>query len=151
MVLTKTRLLKHDFPVHGFHWARKMQNRNAENRNLNHFVHIFVSAAKLSVSTLANCSTLSWEPSLSGPVRDTPPPIAQYLFFRDSITEGGLAPICLVFIGYHASIAEIPLVRGGGCRTSTSYALHGEMLRKGGGGYRTQLAMLRPQKPQSAQ
>ena len=44
---------------------------------------------------------------LSGPVRDTPPYRA--IPFRDSIAEGGIAPICLVFIGYRASIAEIPL------------------------------------------
>ena len=68
-------------------------------------------------------------PSLSGPVRDTPPYRA--IPFRDSIAEGGIAPVCLVFIGYGASIAEIPLLRGG-YRTSTSHALQGETLRKGG-------------------
>ena len=50
-------------------------------------------------------------PSLSGPVRDTPPYRA--IPFRDSIADGGIAPICLVFIGYRASITEIPLLRGG--------------------------------------
>ena len=50
--------------------------------------------------------------SLSGPVRDTPPYRA--IPFRDSIAEGGIAPVCLVFIGYRASIAEIPLLGGGG-------------------------------------
>ena len=44
---------------------------------------------------------------LSGPVQDTPPYRA--IVYRDSIAEGGIAPICLVFIGYRASIAEIPL------------------------------------------
>ena len=44
--------------------------------------------------------------------------------FRDSIAEGGIAPICLVFIGYRAGIAEIPLLRRG-YRTSTSHALQG--------------------------
>ena len=29
--------------------------------------------------------------------------------FRDSIAEGGIARVCLVFIGYRVSIAEIPL------------------------------------------
>ena len=43
---------------------------------------------------------------LSGPARDTPPYRA--IPFQDSIAEGGIAPICLVFIGYRASIAEIP-------------------------------------------
>ena len=47
---------------------------------------------------------------LSGPVRDTPPNRA--IPFRDSIAEGGIAPICLGFIGHRASIAEIPLLGG---------------------------------------
>ena len=33
---------------------------------------------------------------------------------RDSIAEAGIAPVCLVFIGYRANIAEIPLLWGGG-------------------------------------
>ena len=57
---------------------------------------------------------------LSGPVRDTPPYRA--IPFRDSIAEVGIAPMCLVFIGYRTGIAEIPLL-GGGYRTSTSHAL----------------------------
>ena len=69
--------------------------------------------------------------NLSGPARDTPPYRA--IPFRDSIAEGGIAPICLVFRGYRRSIAEVPLWRGG-YRTSTSHALQGETLRKGGGG-----------------
>ena len=32
---------------------------------------------------------------------------------RDSIAEGGIAPICLVFIGYRARIAETPLLWAG--------------------------------------
>ena len=83
------------------------------------------------------------KPDLSGPVRDTPPYHA--IPFRDSIAEGGIAPICHVFIGYRASIAEIPLLRGG-CRTSASHALKGGIAQKRGRGYRTQLAMLRHQK-----
>ena len=86
--------------------------------------------------------------ALSGPVRDTPPYRA--IPFRDSIAEGGIAPICLVFIGYRASIAEIPLLRAG-YRTSTSHALQGGNAEKRGRGYRTQLAMLRHPKPHSAQ
>ena len=86
--------------------------------------------------------------TLSGPVRDTPPYRA--IPFRDSIAEGGIAPICLVFIGYRASIAEIPPLRGG-YRTSTSHALQGGNAQKKGRGYRTQLAMWRHQKPHSAQ
>ena len=84
---------------------------------------------------------------LSGPVRDTPPYRA--IPFRGSITEGGIAPICLVFIGYRGSIAEIPLLRGGS-RTSTSHVLQGGNGKRGRG-YRTQLAMLRHQKNHSAQ
>ena len=64
-------------------------------------------------------STISGE-ILSGPVRDTPPYRA--IPFRDSIAEGGIAPICLVFIGYRTGVAEIPLLRGG-YRTSTSHSL----------------------------
>ena len=69
--------------------------------------------------------------------------------FRDSIAEGGIAPICLLFRGYRASIAEIPL-GGGGYRTSTSHALQGGNAQKRGRGYRTHfkvLAMLRHQNP----
>ena len=86
--------------------------------------------------------------ALSGPVRDTPPYRAIPL--RDSIAEGGIAPICLGFIGYRASIAEIPLLRGG-YRTSTLHAFQAGNAQKRGRGYRTQLAMLRHQKPHSAQ
>ena len=60
--------------------------------------------------------------SLSGPVRDTPPYRA--IPFRDSIAAGGIATICLVFIGYRASIAEIPLWRGG-IAPPTLHALQG--------------------------
>ena len=71
---------------------------------------------------------------LSYPVRDTPPYRA--IPFRDSIAEGGVAPIYLVFIGYRGGIAEIPFLRGGGgYRTSTSHALQGgKRSEKGEGG-----------------
>ena len=49
-------------------------------------------------------------------VRDGPlaaqcglPPPYRAIPFRDSIAEGGIAPICFVFIGSRASIAGIPL------------------------------------------
>ena len=87
-------------------------------------------------------------PDLSGPVRDTPPYRA--IPFRDSIAEGGITPICLDFIRYRTSIAEIPLLKGG-YRTSTSHALQGGNAQKRRRGYRTQLAMFRHQKPHSAQ
>ena len=54
--------------------------------------------------------------------------------FRDSIAEGGIAPICLVFIGYRASIAEIPLLGGGGIAPPLCMLSTGETLRKGGEG-----------------
>ena len=85
---------------------------------------------------------------LSGPVRDTPPYRA--IPFRDSIAEGGIAPICLFFIGYRAGIAEIPLLRGG-IAPSLRMLSKGGNAQKRGRGYRTQLAMLRHQKPHSAQ
>ena len=85
---------------------------------------------------------------LSGPVRDTPPYRA--IPFADSIAEGCIAPIGLVFIGYRAGIAEIPLL-GGGIAPPLHMLSNGETLRQGGRGYRTQLAMLRHQKPHSAQ
>ena len=69
--------------------------------------------------------------ALSGPVRDTTPYRA--MPFRDSIAEGGLAPICLVFIGYRTSIAEIHLLRGSIAPLLRMYS-KGETLRKGGGG-----------------
>ena len=52
--------------------------------------------------------------------------------FRDSIAEGGIEPICLVFIGYRASIAEIPFLRGG-IAPPLRMLSKGETLRKGGG------------------
>ena len=64
-------------------------------------------------------------------MRDTPPYRA--IPFRDSIAEGGIAPICLVFKGHRASIAEIPLLRGGFAPPLCMLS-KGETLRKGGGG-----------------
>ena len=81
----------------------------------------------------------SWRPSARYPPYRAIP-------FRDSIAEGGIAPICLVLIGYRASIAEIPLLRRG-YRPSTSHALQGGNNQKRGRGYRTQLAMLRHRIP----
>ena len=56
-------------------------------------------------------ANLVFSRALGGPVRVTPPYRA--IPFRDRIAEGAIAPICVVFIGYRASIAEIPLLRGG--------------------------------------
>ena len=50
---------------------------------------------------------------LSGPVRDTPPYRA--IPFRDSIAEGGIAPVCLLLVGYRASIdTKNPIARNRG-------------------------------------
>ena len=62
-------------------------------------------------------------------------PLPEHWGRKDSIAEGGIALICLVFIGYRASIAEIPLLRGGGGIAPPLLMLSkGETLRKGGGG-----------------
>ena len=63
-----------------------------------------------------------------------PGPPYRAIPFRDSIAEGGIAPICLVFIGYCANIAEMPLLRGGGIAPPLRMLSKGETLRKGGGG-----------------
>ena len=84
------------------------------------------------------------EKALGGPMRDIPPHIAQYPF--EIVSQRGVSH--LVFTGYRASIAEIPLLRGG-YRTSTLHALQGGNAQKRRRGYRTQLAMLRKHKPHS--
>ena len=68
---------------------------------------------------------------LSGPMQDTPPYRATS--FRDSIAEGGIALICLVFRGYRTNIAEIPLLRGG-IAPPLSHALQGGNAQKRGRG-----------------
>ena len=64
---------------------------------------------------------------------EIPPPPYRAIPFRDSIAEGGIAPVWLVCIGYRASIAEIPLLRGG-IAPPIRMLSKGEALRKGGGG-----------------
>ena len=65
-------------------------------------------------------------------MRDTPPYRA--IPFRDATAEGGgIAPICLVFVGYRASITEILLLRGGGIAPLLCMYSKGETLRKGEG------------------
>ena len=91
--------------------------------------------------TLTNANS-----NLAAPVRDTPIP------FRDSIAEGGIAPICLVFArGTRLSIAEIPPFEGGGERTSTLHALRGGHAQKRGRGYRTLIGHVETPKTHSAQ
>ena len=68
---------------------------------------------------------------LSGPSVRYPPYRA--IPFRDSIAEGGIAPISLVFKGYGASIAEIPLLRAG-IAPPLCVLCKGQTLKKGGGG-----------------
>ena len=67
-------------------------------------------------------------------MRDTPPYRA--IPFRDSIAAVGIAPICLIFIGYRASIAEseIPFGGGGGVAPPLCmlHALRGGNAQKGG-------------------
>ena len=64
-------------------------------------------------------------------MRDTPPYRA--IRFRDVIAEGGIALICLVFIGYRASIAEIPLLRAGGIAPPLRMLSKGKCTEKGEG------------------
>ena len=68
---------------------------------------------------------------LSGPMRDTPPYRA--IPFRDSIAEEGMAPICLVFVGHRASIAEIPLLGGGASHLHFACSPRGKRSEKGEG------------------
>ena len=53
--------------------------------------------------------------------------------FRDTIAKGGIAPICLVFIGYRASIAEIPLLTGGVSHLHSACSQRGKRSEKGEG------------------
>ena len=68
---------------------------------------------------------------LSGPVRDTPPYRA--IPFRDSIAEGGIAPIWLVSEGIAPISLRYPFWRGG-IAPPLRMLSTGETLRKGGGG-----------------
>ena len=61
-------------------------------------------------------------------MRDTPPYRA--IPFRDGIANGGIAPICLVFIAYRASIA---FEGGGGIAPPLRMLSKGETLRKAEG------------------
>ena len=74
---------------------------------------------------------------------EIPPHTAQYLF--EIVSQRGVShAFCLVFIGYHASIAEIPLFRG---VSNLHFACSARVKRsEKGREYRTQLAMLRHQK-----
>ena len=87
----------------------------------------FATLSQLSHKILSPVATQG----LSGPVRDTPPYRA--IPFRDSIAEGGIAPICLVFIGYRAGIAEIPLLSGGIAPPLRECSPRGKRAEKGEG------------------
>ena len=67
------------------------------------------------------CARVSPPQSLSGPMRDTPPYRA--IPFRDSIAEGGIAPICLFSCGIAQVSLRYPFCGGGGVRTSISRML----------------------------
>ena len=81
---------------------------------------------KASVRLQSNGSGLAVQCEITPPYRAIP--------FRDSIAEGGIAPICLVFKGYRASIAEIPLLGGEGIAPPLRILSKRKKLRKGGGG-----------------
>ena len=74
---------------------------------------------------------------------DIPPHIA--IPFRDSLAEGVSHPFALFSWGIVQVSLRYPF--SGGYRTSTSHALQGGNAQKRGRGYRTQVAMLRHQKP----
>ena len=79
---------------------------------------------------------------LSGPMPDNPPP-CRATPFRLSIAEGVSHPFALFSCGISQVSLRYPFCGGGGvCRASASHALQGGKARKGGG-YRTQLVMLR--------
>ena len=79
---------------------------------------------------------------------EIPPHFAQYLFEIVSQRRAS-HPFAFVSCGI-MQVSLIPLLWGG-YRTSTLHALQGGNAEKRGRGYRTQLAMLRQQKPHSAQ
>ena len=68
---------------------------------------------------------------LSGPVRDTP--TYRTIPFRDSIAEGGIARVCLVFIGHRVGIAEIPPFVGRVSHHHFACSLRGKLSEKGEG------------------
>ena len=119
------------------------------------FLAIFCSSACAHMLVHVSCSLISdpansfpiWasEDMLAGPLAaqfEIPP--CRTKPFRDSIAAGGIAPLCLVFMWYRASIAEIPLCGGGLSHIHFACSARGNA-QKGGRGYRTQLAMLRHQ------
>ena len=69
--------------------------------------------------------------ALSGPMRDNPP--YRVIPRRHSIAEGGIAPVCLVFMWYRASIAEIPQL-GGVSHLHFACSPRGKSSEKGEGG-----------------
>ena len=80
---------------------------------------------------------------------EIPPHIAQYPF--EIVSQRGVSH---PFASFLQGIAEVSLrypFSGGGIAPPLCMLSKGETLRKGGGGYRTQLAMLRHPQPHSAQ
>ena len=143
MALTKARLLKRDFPVHGLSLRTSknilvptslcvQKQKQCWHAKVDHLLYgpglwkqtvahgRRLARPSISVSRRApnvhqrmcttgrpfSASRRAFWPitQTKTPVRDTPPYRA--IPFRDSITEGGIAPMCLVFIGYRASIVR---------------------------------------------
>ena len=80
---------------------------------------------------------------------EIPPHIAQYPFEIAS-HRGYRTHVALFSCGIAQVLLRYPFCGGWGYRASTLHALQGRKAQKGGG-YRTQLVMLRHQKPHSAQ
>ena len=77
------------------------------------------------------CSVISGDVLLAAQC-EIPPPY-RTIPFRNSIAEGGIARLCLVFIGYRASIAEIPLLWGGVSHLHFPCSVRGQCSEKGEG------------------
>ena len=83
----------------------------------------------LTIFPSKRSSKISFQVSV--PVRDTP--LYRAMPFRDSVAEGGIAGVCLVFIGYRASIAEIPLLCRGVSHLHFACSVRGKCSEKGEG------------------
>ena len=77
------------------------------------------------------CDTLGLAADLAAQCKIPPPYRA--IPFRDSIAEGGIARSRLVFIGYRASIAEIPFLGGGIAPPLRMLSKGGNAQKRGGG------------------
>ena len=81
---------------------------------------------------------------------EIPPHVVQYPFEIES--QWGVShAFCLVFAAYRASIAEVPLLWGGGIAPPLRILSRWGNAQKRGRGYHTELPMLRHPIPHSAQ